>query len=198
MLKFIYVFIYVLCATLNLSAQETPSNPNKPQRDSLAFQRRLPQSKFLFNRPEVMPIFPGCEKLDANRVAFCTEEKLRAFVAENILYPKKAKEDSIQGTVLINFVVNEDGTIGDYRLRKPISPDLNQEAMRIMDLLKNQPERWVPGKTGNNTVKTQMMLPVRFSLIKESPSQMKEDNAQEVEPTNTPKALPPLKKVDQD
>lgn len=82
------------------------------------------------------------------------------YLSKNLNYPKKAIRDGVQGKVYVQFVVNTDGSIADLKVLKGISPECDQEAMRV---LANAP-KWKPGKQRGRAVRVQMSMPIVFSL----------------------------------
>jgi len=82
------------------------------------------------------------------------------YIATNLDYPKKAKESGIQGKVLIEFIVNTDGSISDVRVLKGLDSGCDLEALRVM---KASPA-WVPGKIGGKVVRQKMVMPFNFQL----------------------------------
>ncbi|MFB0499530.1 TonB family protein [Mucilaginibacter sp. OAE612] len=82
------------------------------------------------------------------------------FLSTNIKYPATAREQKIQGRVIITFVVEKDGTLSNERIVKGITDDLNNEALRVIKLSPN----WKPGMQGNRTVRTQYSVPISFTL----------------------------------
>ncbi len=61
---------------------------------------------------------------------------LGKYLSENIQYPENARENNIEGRVIIRFVVNEDGHISDCAIVKSVSGDCDTEALRV---IKNMP-----------------------------------------------------------
>lgn len=88
------------------------------------------------------------------------EAALQKFLAENIKYPPLARENNIQGTAAITFVVNKDGSISDVNLVKDPGGGTGKEAIRVV---KSMP-RWSPGEANGHPVKVRFTLPVRFRL----------------------------------
>lgn len=78
----------------------------------------------------------------------------------NIKYPEKALKDSIQGRVIVKFVVEKDGKIGDASIVKGVDPEIDQEALRVV---KEMPA-WIPAKNNGQTVASFFNLPVTFKL----------------------------------
>lgn len=85
---------------------------------------------------------------------------MRAWLDEHINYPKIAKFRKIEGRVVVRFVVEKDGSIGEIQLARSIDPWLDQEAMRVV---KSMP-KWIPAKQNGNPVRVWYTLPVNFKL----------------------------------
>lgn len=96
-----------------------------------------------------MPEFPG------------GQEALFAFLNKTVKYPKEAKENQIQGKVIVQFVVDKDGSVEDVQVvRSGGHPLLDEEAVRVA---KNMP-RWIPGKLRGEPIRVQYRFPVNFKL----------------------------------
>lgn len=83
------------------------------------------------------------------------------YVAENVRYPNKAREDKIQGRVFVQFVVNSKGQITDVETVKGIGGGCDEEAVRIVS---GAPD-WNPGKQRGKPVSVRMVLPITFKLF---------------------------------
>ena len=94
------------------------------------------------------PTFPG------------GEQDLLRFLAENIKYPALARENGIQGTVALSFVINKDGSVSDVGLLKDIGGGCGKEAIRVVQTM----PRWSPGEANGHAVKVRFTLPVKFRL----------------------------------
>jgi TonB family protein len=114
----------------------------------------VPESKVpddVFIIVEDMPEYPG------------GEDSLRYFIAQNVKYPKIAKEQGIQGKVYVMFVVSESGKVENAEVVRGADPYLNQEALRVIN---SMPE-WKPGKQRGVPVKVQYTVPINFQLDKD-------------------------------
>ncbi|MDH5398112.1 MAG: energy transducer TonB [Cyclobacteriaceae bacterium] len=83
-----------------------------------------------------------------------------AYIGKNINYPSTARSSKIQGKVLIQFIVNEDGSLSDHKMIKGIGGGCDEEALRV---IKNAP-KWIPGKQNGKAVKVRKVMPVMFQL----------------------------------
>ncbi|MBX2892197.1 MAG: TonB family protein [Saprospiraceae bacterium] len=94
------------------------------------------------------PSFPGGEK------------ELLKYLSENIKYPPLARENNIQGTVALTFVVGRNGQVSDVQIVKDIGGGCGKEAVRVVESM----PKWIPGEANGNPVKVRFTLPVRFRL----------------------------------
>ncbi len=116
------------------------------QQDSTSQQKK--DTAIVFHFVEMMPVFPG------------GETQLMEFLRKNINYPKKVREAEIEGRVLVTFVVDEEGSLSEFKLLKDIGYGCGDEVIRVLKLMPN----WTPGTQSGKKVKVQYNLPVLFSL----------------------------------
>jgi TonB family protein len=88
------------------------------------------------------------------------EAEMFKYLRQNIHYPAAARENSIEGKVYVNFVVNTDGSISDVKVLKGIKGGCDEETIRVVQ---NMP-KWKPGVLQGNVVRTRYTLPVSFKL----------------------------------
>ena len=82
------------------------------------------------------------------------------YLARNIRYPANAKNDLIEGRVILQFIVDKKGRLSDIKVVKSVEPYLDAEAVRVV---KSMP-RWNPGMQNGKAVKVRYTLPVTFRL----------------------------------
>ena len=97
---------------------------------------------------EQMPMFPG------------GDGALLQYISENTKYPENAKTQNIQGKVIIRFCVTPDGGVSLASVLKGVSPELDVEAMRVVNTLPS----FRPGTQGGKAVPVWYMVPIEFSL----------------------------------
>lgn len=85
---------------------------------------------------------------------------LNQYLAQEMRYPDIAKENGIEGTVVIRFIVNEKGEISNPIIVKDIGGGCGEEALRVVRTM----PAWLPGANRGIPVKVQMNLPVKFKL----------------------------------
>lgn len=97
---------------------------------------------------EEMPTFPG------------GETELMKFIYANIVYPEIAKENNVQGRVILRFCVTYKGGVDQVQILKPVDKSLDDEAIRVIKMLPT----WKPGKQGGKPVNVWYSVPVTFQL----------------------------------
>lgn len=88
------------------------------------------------------------------------EAALLAFISKTLVYPQIAVEQELQGTVILRFRVNADGTVGDIIVKKSLSRECDQAAADVVKKLK----RFIPAKQQGHPVPVWFTLPIRFQI----------------------------------
>lgn len=124
--------------------------PIRFQLEPAKVQFTLPNSKEeIFTFVDQPPTFPG------------GEEALAKYLSHNIRYPRAAQEHNTKGTVFVQYVINNDGTVNDVKtVGAQKGNGLEEEAIRVV---KEMP-RWTPGKQNGRVVAVQFNLPIRFTI----------------------------------
>ena len=102
----------------------------------------------IFQVVEEMPEFPG-------GMGECMK-----FLGKNIKYPTISQENGVQGRVIVQFVVNRDGSIVDPVVVRGVDPYLDKEALRVIQMM----PKWKPGKQRGKAVRVKYTVPVMFRL----------------------------------
>ena len=102
----------------------------------------------VFMVAEQMPEYPGGMK------------EMLKFLQENVKYPENAMKNNVQGRVIVQFVVEKDGTPTEFKVVRAVDPDLDAEALRV---LKTMP-KWKPGMQKGQVVRVKFTVPVSFKL----------------------------------
>ncbi len=125
-----------------------------------------PEVEEIFQVVEQMPRFPGCEDMAGTNEekAACAQRKMLEFIYGNIRYPAIARENGIEGQVVISFVVDSDGVIQNPRIVRDIGGGCGQEALRVVNKMNEMPQKWTPGRQRGRAVSVQFNLPIRFTL----------------------------------
>ena len=102
----------------------------------------------VYNVVKVMPSFPD------------GQAGLMQWLRNNMNYPTTAAENGIQGRVIVQFVVEKDGSITNVKVAKPVDPSLDMEAVRLVSTM----PKWIPGKEDGSPVRVWYTVPVSFKL----------------------------------
>ena len=89
---------------------------------------------------------------------------LREWVYQYLKYPGSALQNGVQGTVMVEFVIEKDGKVTGVRVLKGVSDELDAEAIKVV----STSPKWKPGKVSGNKVRSSISLPVEFRLEKKS------------------------------
>ena len=125
-----------------------------------------PAEEEIFKVVEQMPRFPGCENSGGTNAekAKCAEGKLLQYIYKNLKYPAIARENGVEGTCVIQFVVDKDGSVKQVKLARDIGAGCGEAARKVVEAMNNMPEKWTPGKQRGRSVKVYYTLPIRFKL----------------------------------
>jgi len=102
----------------------------------------------IFKSVEQPPAFPG------------GDAALMKYLSSHIQYPTMAQENNIQGKVVVQFVVEKDGHVGDVKVVRSVDKDLDREAVRVCKSL----PKFTPGRQNGQAVRVWYTLPVNFKL----------------------------------
>lgn len=102
----------------------------------------------VFMVAEQMPEFPGGMK------------EMLKFLQDNVKYPESAMKKNVQGRVIVQFVVEKDGTPTEFKVLRSVDPDLDAEALRVMKAM----PKWKPGMQKGQVVRVKFTVPVSFKL----------------------------------
>ena len=90
--------------------------------------------------------------------------EFRKWVMEKVKYPQIALENGIQGNVIIEFVVDEEGKIGRMKVLQSPDPVLSEAAIKVLEDANKLKRGWKPGKKHGKAVKQKFVLPVSFKI----------------------------------
>ena len=102
----------------------------------------------VFRSVEQMPQFPG------------GEAALMKYLQSHINYPPMAAENDVQGKVIVQFVVDKTGKVGEVKVVRSVDKDLDKEAVRVCKSL----PKFTPGRQNGQAVSVWYTLPVTFKL----------------------------------
>ncbi len=125
----------------------------------VAFNEKLTIELEKNGAPEKMDAYETAEKMPQYLGG---DMELLKFIANNTQYPEAAKLDKAEGRVIIRFIVNTQGNVEKASVLKGIHPALDNEALRVVNMLKG----FTPGSQGGKPINVYYNLPITFSLPK--------------------------------
>jgi TonB family protein len=102
-----------------------------------------------FTYVEQMPQFKG------------GDAELIKYLSSNIHYPEADKKAGMEGLVVVNFIIEEDGSLSSIRVLRSVSETIDTEALR---LVKSMNGMWTAGMQNGATVRVEYTIPIRFAL----------------------------------
>ena len=121
-----------------LKAVEKIAEPEPPKHEE--------EQNKIFEVVEQQPQFPGVS--------------VNGWLADHIKYPVVAAENGISGRVVVQFVVERDGSVSQVRVVRGVDPSLDKEAQRVISSM----PKWIPGKQNGQAVRSRFTVPVTFRL----------------------------------
>ena len=111
-------------------------------------EEEKPKEEAVFKFVEQMPEFPD------------GQAAMMKYIQSNMKYPAIAKENGIEGTVIVSFEVSKSGDIQKVQVARGIGGGCDEEAVRVVRSMPN----WKPGKHNGQAVKVSFNLPIKFKL----------------------------------
>ena len=87
-------------------------------------------------------------------------DSLKSFMEKNLILPPS--QDCFEGSVIVRFIVEKDGSISDVKVIRSIEPLVDDEAVRVV---RSMP-KWIPAEKDGKAVRSRLMLPVKFGLYR--------------------------------
>ncbi|MEM7102739.1 MAG: TonB family protein [Bacteroidota bacterium] len=114
------------------------------------------------NRPGavVLPAMPACKDLTGKARESCREYEYMKYVYGKIKYPNRAVKENIEGTAIVSFLVEKDGSLSNFTVLRGICKDIEKECMRV---IKSSPT-WIPGQQDGELVRVRYNMPIKFKL----------------------------------
>lgn len=136
------MIICLLCVSLANAQNNNPLN-NSPDKDTI---------QEVFVDPVIPPKFPG------------GDEALMQYLSENLVYPPTIQEKRFKGKVLVQFVVETDGSISNVEVVRSLYKDLDEEVVRV---IKNMP-KWIPAEQDGKAIREYYRVPISFEFVDSS------------------------------
>ena len=116
--------------------------------ETVVTEKEVVEDKTIYSFVEQNPEYPGGVK------------KLYEYLASHIEYPRMARDNGIEGTVYLKFVVDKNGKVSDVKVQRGIGAGCDEEAVRVVSTMPN----WTPGRQNGAAVNVYFTLPVKFDL----------------------------------
>lgn len=127
------MLLMAACCLMTANAQKTVVSQTDPK---------------VFDTVEQMPEYPG------------GMQAMIEFLQANMKYPENAAKQKVEGRVLVQFVVETDGSVTDVHVAKQVFPSLDAEAIRVVQAM----PKWTPGKDKGRVVRVKYNLPIVFRM----------------------------------
>lgn len=101
-----------------------------------------------FDRVDEKPTFPG------------GESAMKSYLNSTVKYPVVAQENGVQGRVIVQGIIDKDGSISDVKIARSVEPSLDSEALRVVKAM----PKWNPGKLNGFAVRVKIEVPIVFRL----------------------------------
>ena len=133
MKKLILMLLMAVCCLMTANAQKTVISQTNQK---------------VFDTVEQMPEYPG------------GMQAMIAFLQTNMKYPEDAAKQKVEGRVMVQFIVETDGSVSDVHVAKQVFPSLDAEAIRVVQAM----PKWTPGKEKGQVVRVKYNLPIVFRM----------------------------------
>ena len=133
MKKLILMLLMAGCCLMTANAQKTVVSQTNQK---------------VFDTVEQMPEYPG------------GMQAMIEFLQTNMKYPEDAAKQKVEGRVMVQFVVETDGSVTDVHVAKQVFPSLDAEAIRVVQAM----PKWTPGKEKGRVVRVKYNLPIVFRM----------------------------------
>jgi len=88
------------------------------------------------------------------------------FLAKNIKYPQEMRNKNVQGRVIVSFIVEQDGTLTNFKIVRDLGDGAGEEAVRVLALS----PKWEPGTQNGKAVRVMYSVPINFALAEDEPA----------------------------
>jgi len=111
-------------------------------------------------KADVAPAWPGCDP----KLTECTKSRMADFITANLQIPADAKAQGAGGVVMMEFVVEKTGNIGEVKPIHDPGLGLGTEATRVINLMKTKKIKWIPAEEDGKKIAYRYTAPVSFNL----------------------------------
>lgn len=128
---------------------------------SVVTQAPKPPDNKVWIVAEAMPYLKVCDgSVTADEKKSCTTKYMLEYIQNNLKYPKAARELTIEGTVIVSFIIDIYGNMKDITVSRDIGGGCGQAALNALNGLSD----WIPGRQNNQAVNVKYTIPIKFKL----------------------------------
>lgn len=110
---------------------------------------------------DTMPTFGTCDTVvTKTEKKQCSDQAIYAFFGQNIIYPDSAYQKGTEGTVVLQFIIDENGTVTSPTVVRDAGDGCGEEALRVLNTMPT----WKPGSHKGKKEKVMMYLPIKFKI----------------------------------
>ena len=133
MKKLVLLSLMAICCLMTANAQKTVVSQTNQK---------------VYDTVDQMPEYPG------------GMQAMIEFLQTSMKYPEDAAKQKVEGRVMVQFVVETDGSVSGVHVAKQVFPSLDAEAIRVVQAM----PKWTPGKNGGQVVRVKYNLPIVFRM----------------------------------
>ena len=130
----------------------------KESAGQVGLESQYGQEVEVFEVVKQMPLFAGAKNQEESN------QKLVSYISSNLEYPESEKERGAEGTVVVQFVVNQEGSVSRIEILKSFSDACSAAVVQMIENMNNLPEKWTPGFHKGKVANVKLALPVNFKL----------------------------------
>ena len=133
MKRLVLLSLMAICCLMTANAQKTVVSQTNQK---------------VYDTVDQMPEYPG------------GMQAMIEFLQTSMKYPEDAAKQKVEGRVMVQFVVETDGSVSDVHVAKQVFSSLDAEAIRVVQAM----PKWTPGKNGGQVVRVKYNLPIVFRM----------------------------------
>ena len=138
----------------------TPENPNADINTRQISEVTFTDGKTTKHEVEIKDAETPYYTVNEMPVYLDGKKELPNYISRTAKYPLEALKAKAQGTVLVQFIVEKNGSVSNPQVLKSVHPALDAEAIRVVSTLKG----FTPGKQGGEVVRCYYQIPVPFVI----------------------------------
>ena len=152
---FVLPLVAIIALVMSCSGKSNQNNTDLTAKDTTNTVSMVKNDSGITADKEA--VFEVCEQMPEFKGGM---KSLMSYLTNNVKYPKEALDKSIQGRVVVQFIVNKDGTIVNPKVVRSVDPYLDKEAIRVVMAM----PKWKPGTQRGEPCNVKYTIPIMFRL----------------------------------